>query len=400
MPLRSNITVLDQILGGGFEKGHNIALVGGIDNDYVLLLHQLVMSFLNQGLKVLLIEFRQDVSTLVKWLASYGIDYSKYIEKGKLKILDGFSNLYSPTHVSGTNILPNPMDLSITTAIIRDSVVKEAYDFVVIDDLSSLYALQTDQKAYVRIIVRLINSIKRMGASSLVGINSDVLTIQDLSMMLIPFEYLFEIKDSQIRIIRSLRPLMINQRTIPYLRTKTGIIPMEDAFKNIEHVKGALVLDKNGVLLMGNVRVQIIEEYSESALIEFIYNFLGPEKGREFLYNWGKYEVGRLQIERSLFEGLSQEEAMKKILEDSFEFTKATGGGELKIVEITKDRVVIEGKNLFPGLRSFPYPVHMNYAGAFAGLLEKITGKTWKGEEIQCEGQGHRKCVFLLRVAT
>ncbi|ASJ16780.1 hypothetical protein A3L04_06675 [Thermococcus chitonophagus] len=396
MKVRSGLKTLDQILGDGFEKTHNIAIVGGIDNDHVLLLHQLVMSFLSQGHKVLLIEFRQDVNSLLKWLKSYRIDYDKYVESGMLKILDGFSNLYSPTHVTGANVLPNPMDLSITTAIIRDSVVKEEYDFVVIDDLTSLYTLQTDQKAYIRIVVRLANSIKRFGASTLASLNSDVLSPQDLSMLLIPFEYVLETKNENIIIRRSFLPLKVNQTVIPYIRTNKGIIPSQDAFKSIDKVRESLVLDNTGALMMGGVRVQIIEEYSESALIEFIYQFLGPEEGKEFLYRWGKYEMMNVPIDSELM-SYSKEEAIKKVLDDSFEFTKATGGGLMKLIDISEDRIVIEGKNLFPGLRNFPYPAHLNYVGALTKLIEKLTGEIWEGDEIECESQGHSRCLFVIK---
>ncbi|MFA4662557.1 V4R domain-containing protein [Pyrococcus kukulkanii] len=397
MKVSSGLETLDQILGGGFEKTHNIAIVGSIDNDHVLLLHQLVMSFLSQGYKVLLIEFRQDVNSLVKWLESYGINYNKSIKEGKLKILDGFSNLYSPTHIAGTNILPNPMDLSITTAIIRDSVVKDAYDFVVIDDLTSLYTLQTEQKAYIRVVVRLVNSIKRFGASTLASLNSDVLSTQDLSMLLIPFEYVLETKNETITIRRSFLPLKINQTSIPYIRSNIGIIPAQDAFKSVDRVKEALILDNTGALIMGGVRVQIVEEYSEAALIEFIYQFLGLEHGREFLYRWGKYEMTNLPINQDVIKNLPKIEAIKRILEDSFEFTKATGGGILRILDISEDRIVIEGKNLFPGLRNFPYPAHLNYVGALTRLVEKLTGEIWEGEEVECESQGHKRCLFVIK---
>ncbi|MFA4647500.1 ATPase domain-containing protein [Pyrococcus kukulkanii] len=397
MKIRSGLKTLDQILGGGFEKTHNVAIVGGIDNDHVLLLHQLVMSFLSQGYKILLIEFRQDVNSLIKWLEPYGMNYTKFIKEGKLKILDGFSNLYSPTHVAGANILPNPMDLSITTAIVRESVVKEAYDFVVIDDLTSLYTLQTDQRAYIRVVVRLVNSIKRFGASTLASLNSDVLSTQDLSMLLIPFEYVLEAKNGTITIRRSFLPLKINQTSIPYIRGNTGIMLAQDSFKSVDKVKESLILDNTGALIMGGVRVQIIEEYSESALIEFIYQFLGPERGKEFLYRWGKYEMTTLPLDQDTIKNLPRIEAIKRILEDSFEFTKATGGGLLRILDLSEDRIVIEGKNLFPSLRNFPYPAHLNYVGALTKLIERLTGEIWEGEEVECESQGHRRCLFVIK---
>ncbi|BAA30219.1 ATPase domain-containing protein [Pyrococcus horikoshii] len=390
MKLKTGIPALDRILGGGFEKGCNIALVGGMDNDHILLTHQLTNAFLSSGKKVLLVELRQDPASLIKWLSQYNINYEEYLEDGDLKILDGFSNLYSPASISGPDVLPNPLDLGITTAIIRDNVSKEKYDILVFDDITSLYALQTDYKAYVRVIVRLTNSIRKLGASSLVAINSDVLSIQDLSMILMPFEYLIEIREGMIRFKRSFS--FINVPGVPYVKTNKGIIPIEDVLKDAVSIRDSLVLTSDGVLKLGEGRVQLIGETSERSLIEFVYRFLGPEKGREFLYGWGRHEVEHLEIPK-----IESVEEIKEILEEAFEVTRSTGGGILRIVEATKDIIIVEGKNLFPHIRNFPYPAHVHYAGYMAKLLEKATGERWEGEEIKCESQTNDKCIFILR---
>lgn len=76
----------------------------------------------------------------MEWLNEYGIDYSQSIESKKLRILDGYPNIYSKVTISDTDVLPNPLDLPITTAIIKDILIKGKYNFLVIDDLSVLYA--------------------------------------------------------------------------------------------------------------------------------------------------------------------------------------------------------------------------------------------------------------------
>ncbi|WP_237698516.1 ATPase domain-containing protein [Pyrococcus sp. NA2] len=391
MKLRTGIPTLDAILEGGFEKECNIALVGGIDNDYILLAHQLISSFLSQGSRVLLVELRQDPSSLVRWLKQYGINYEGYIKEGQLKILDGFTNLYSPSSVSGPDILPNPLDLGITTAIIRDNVSREMYDIVVFDDVTSLYALQTDYRAYIRVIVRLINSIRKLGASSLVAVNSDVLSIKDLSMVLMPFEYLIEVKENVIRIKRSFS--FISVPGIPYVKTSKGIVPTGDVLKDANTLRESLTVENEGTIKLGMARVQIVSESSERSLIEYVYQFLGAEKGREFLYGWGRYELERVNV--TPIKGSIKE--LKALLEDMFEVTKTTGGGNLRIVEITENTIVIEGKDLFPKFEKFPYPVHIHYAGSMAKLLEKATGDKWIGDEVECESQSDERCVFVLK---
>ncbi|CAB50023.1 ATPase domain-containing protein [Pyrococcus abyssi] len=391
MKLKTNISTLDRALGGGFEKGCNIALVGGMDNDHIIFAHQLIEAFLSQGEKILLVELRQDPMSLVKWLNKHEINYEDYIKSGHLKILDGFSNLYSPTNVVGPNVLPNPMDLGITSAIIRDNVSKEPYDIVVFDDITTLYSLQTDYKAYIRVMIRLINSLKKFGVSTIIGVNADAFPIQDLSMILMPFEYLLEVKNGVIKINRSFSFIRVNE--FQYIKTNKGILPIEDVLKSTDHIRESLILTKDGKLMIGGERIQLISEQSERSLIEFVYQFLGSKEGKEFLYNWGRYEIRDVDFSRKI----TTTEEIREILESMFETTKLMGGGILKIVEIDEDIIIVEGKNLFPKFENFPYPAHPHYAGSMSKLLEKATGELWEGEEIKCEAQGSDKCVFVLR---
>lgn len=391
MSIVTSIQALDRILGGGIKENCNIALVGSIDNDYVLLMHQIVNSILSQGKKVLLVEFREDPNSLLEWLKDYGIDYAQYMERKQLRILDGFTNVYSQTQVSKPDILPNPLDLSITSAIIRDAVSKEKYDFVVLDDITTLYPLQPDPRGYIRVTIRLVNSLKSRGASVIGGINKDVLPIQDLTMILIPFEYVVEVMNGIIRVKRSYSPLTTPIEEINYVKSKKGIVDVESAFNNVYQMRDSITLKEDGSLMLGNLRVQIIDEFSEASLIKFVYMYLGPEKGKEFLYKWGKFESKELKLPKS-----SKEKA-RQILEDMFTTTKITGGGILNFVSFEDDIIVIEGKNLFPRLKNFPYPAHVNYAGSIAGIVEKLLGGEWKGDEISCESQGHEKCLFVIR---
>ena len=138
--ISTGIQRLDNILNGGIREENSIRFSGLFDEDHRILMHQFVLSLLTQNYKVLLVEFKQTPNSLMEWLNEYGIDYSQSIESKKLRVLDGYPNIYSKVTISDTNMLPNPLDLPITTAIIKDILIKGKYNFLVIDDLSVLYA--------------------------------------------------------------------------------------------------------------------------------------------------------------------------------------------------------------------------------------------------------------------
>ncbi|WP_297481136.1 RAD55 family ATPase, partial [Thermococcus sp.] len=171
--LSLGVRQLDEVLGGGVEEGSSIAFVGSIEYDNIILMHQAVMEALKAGKKVLIVDFRQPPPTLLKELKNHGIDYRPFLNDS-LTILDGYSNLYGQTVQSGENILPNPLDLGITTAIIKEKLQKGNYDILVIDDLTSQYTLQSNPKSYIKAIVRLTNSVKSLGKFTFVALYADV----------------------------------------------------------------------------------------------------------------------------------------------------------------------------------------------------------------------------------
>lgn len=171
---------LDEMLGGGVEEGSSVAFIGSIEYDNIILMHQAVLEALKAGKKVLLVNFRQPPQTLLRELRNYGIDYGPYLD-GPLTLMDGYSNLYGTGEQGGKNVIPNPLDLGITTAIIKDVLQKENYDILAIDDVTSQYTLQSNPKTYIKAVVRLINSVKFFGKASFVAINTDVFEKPDLA---------------------------------------------------------------------------------------------------------------------------------------------------------------------------------------------------------------------------
>lgn len=383
---------LDDVLGGGIREGLNVALIGSFDEDNLLLMHQMACNILRSGHRVLLAEFRQAPNVLKEWLSHYGIKYENYIENGRLKILDGFTNLYSSQPVRGEGIIPNPRDLGITVGIIRDELASGNYEVLVIDDLTILYALQSDKDAYTRVVIRFINSIKELGGQVFAGINSEVTEKEDLAKLLLPFEYVIEVANGQIKPLRSYYSPRVPAGRIPYRKTEKGLEDLRESYYSLQDLKNSLHLDEKGNLWMGSERVQIIGEEGEASLVEFAYHYLGPEEGKKFLYLWGRYEFrGMGRAYKNMYDSL------RTALEDLASSTEVSGGGKLERVELEDDLIVLRGRNLFPRMRGFKYPAHINYAGEIAQLLEEYTGEKWEGDETRCQAMGHSYCEFVFR---
>jgi len=389
--LSLGVRQLDDILGGGVEEGSSVAFVGSIEYDNVILMHQAVLQALRDGKRVLLVDFRQPPPTLLKELKNHGIDYRPFIGKS-LTILDGYSNLYGQSTQSGKNVLPNPLDLGITTAIIREALQKEDYDILVIDDVTSQYTLQSNPKIYIKAVVRLVNSVKSLGKTTFVAVCSDVFEKSDLAAILIPFDYIIQVSNGSLRVKRSLQPLKVVEPRFSYMRTYEGIRPTKDHYQSLEGLKSQLRSGENGSIWLRDVRVQIVDEPTERSLIETVYDFLGPEKGKELLYTWGKKQFLGYG-EYSKRHNTNIEEA----LEDVFKFTMAGGGGKLELVELSDSVIIVRGTNLFPGGKGYPYPFHLNYAGSLAQFVTEFTGERWEGEETKCTVMGAEHCEFVLR---
>lgn len=390
--IETGIRKLDEILGGGLLPGSSTAFLGSIERDNIIFMHQIVQNLLRKGWRVLLVEFRQSIDVLIEELKHYGIQYDEFISSDRLLILDGFSNLYGPISRKGPNVIPNPLDLGITSAIIRDTAIKGKYDLLVIDDLTSQYALQSDKKLYIRAVIKLINSIKSAGISVFGAILEDVFEKSEFAMSLIPWDYIFEVSNGFISIKRTLQPVRVLFSRMPYGKSEDGIQLVWESYESLEAIKRNLILDEEGNLWFQGERIQLIGEDSEASLIEFTYRYLGHREGKRFLYLWGRYEFRGVGKAYRNFQN-----SLKEALEYFSKATKASGGGILEPIELRDDFVVIRGKNLFPLKKGSQHPLHVNYAGEIAQLISEFTGEEWEGDEVKCQATGSDYCEFVFR---
>ncbi|AMQ19186.1 V4R domain-containing protein [Thermococcus peptonophilus] len=387
---KTKIKQVDDALNGGIMESSAVAFVGSLEYDNVILMHQVTLNALKDGKKVLLVTFRHAPNTLLKETEHNGINYAPFIEDGSLVILDGYTNLYAPGQKQGENILSNPLDIGITTAVIRNSLSRGEFDVLVIDDLTAQYTLQPNPKGYIKTLVRLMNSVKSLGVTAMAALCGDVFEKVDLAAALIPFDYVLEVSRGKIIITRSIQPLKIAKPVFPYVRTSEGIKLVLEEYTTVEGIKKRLRAEPDGTLWLDWERVEIITEESERATIETAYEFLGPEKGKEFLYLWGKKQfigIGKDAKRRT--------DNLRSALKEIALLTRSSGGGTIEIIEVREDLIVITGKKLFPGGKGSPLPYHVHYAGSIAQFLTEFTGKKWEGKETKCEAMGADHCEFV-----
>jgi len=356
---------LDELLRGGVEEGSSVAFVGSIENDNVILMHQAVLRALESGRRVLLVDFRQPPGMLFREMRSNGIDYS--LHSDSITVLDGYSNLYGQNS-HGKNVLPNPHDLGITTAIIKETLQSGNYDLLVVDDVTAQYTLQSNRKAYVKAVVRLVNSVKSMGRTTFVALYPDVFERPDLAAMLTPFDYILEVGGGVVRVRRSLQPPRFLEPEVPYLRTSEGIRPAHG-----RNLKERLRVGEDGSLWLEDGRVVLLGDSALSALVETLRSFSG--EWRDVLYRWGR--------------------ALERLSDGPDDWSPFPGGGSIVLEELHEDRAVFSGRNLVPS--SAGGRAHPHYAGFLAKLLSESTGEPWVGEETRCEADGAESCEFVLR---
>ncbi|MGC8585441.1 MAG: RAD55 family ATPase [Thermoplasmata archaeon] len=84
--IKSGITGLDEILGGGIPKGHTVSVIGPFGTGKTTL----AMQFINQGLleneNCFYLSLEEESESLMKTAEIFGFNFKKYYDEGKLKI--------------------------------------------------------------------------------------------------------------------------------------------------------------------------------------------------------------------------------------------------------------------------------------------------------------------------
>lgn len=388
--LSTGIGRLDEVLRGGVREGYSLLFTGSFHDDHIILMHQFVKALLEQGKRVLLVEFRQDIDGLKRWLKNFGVDYGNF---KNIAILDGYTNLYSPTPISGPGVISNPRDLPITTAIIRDELEKGKYDYLVLDDLSVLYAMSIIKEEFLRIIIRFINTLQISGIPTVASFTTSLASQSESTLLTLPFGYIIHVDTQKHRVFVEKAPHPISSvNNFRYVRTEQGIIPAWELYESVERIKEALHLDDEGILWQEDVRIQIIDESSEASLLESIIEYFGYEKARDFLYFWGVKDADEIaRADKAIYKNL------RESLDRLSHSTKISGGGVFQIALVEEDVVVVRGKNLFPRIPNFGKAVHWHDAGYITRIVEEWAGGKWKGEEVKCEAKGDPYCEFVIK---
>ena len=146
----SGIHGLDQKIGGGFELGSVISVLGGPGSGKSLL----GMSFLYEGLKngetCLLVSFEENVDDLISDMETIGLnDVKDFISKKKLIIL-----FNSPINFEYLGVL--------------DVINQNKISRVVIDSLSAISMYMEDRSKFRKFMLDLVTELKKLKVTAIV----------------------------------------------------------------------------------------------------------------------------------------------------------------------------------------------------------------------------------------
>ncbi len=150
--VKTGIQGLDEMLGGGFPKAHNIAVMGSFGTGKTTF----GLQFLNRGLKDnekgIFITLEEDKQSVISDAASFGWDMRTAIDEGRLKILK-----------------LEPTDAQTTISRIRSELPQFIKEFgasrIVIDSISLLNMLFDTEHDKRSNIFNLTQMIKETGAT-------------------------------------------------------------------------------------------------------------------------------------------------------------------------------------------------------------------------------------------
>ncbi len=159
--------------------------------------------------------------------------------------------------------------------------------------------------------------------------------------------------------------------------------------KNIDIHKH--IVYENGKLYYYNVRVEINDKLSEKALYETIFSLLPLSDAKRFFRLWAKKYIDNFTYILN--------DNLEKLVSEVLDATMSIGGGSLKIVSFSDDKIIIEGKDLFPKkLDNWKGHIHYLYVYTMEEILKKVTHKNWIGEEVSCQNSGDDKCLFVFEI--
>jgi circadian clock protein KaiC len=150
-PLSSGIAGLDELLGGGVERGTSCLILGPAGTGKSLMSLYFALSAINRGERAALFIFDEELGLLLDRTMALGLDLAKLRADGSLII----------TQIDAAELSPGEF-----TANVRDCVEKFGIRTVVIDSLNGYQAAMPEEHFLLLHMHELLQFLNRQGAST------------------------------------------------------------------------------------------------------------------------------------------------------------------------------------------------------------------------------------------
>ncbi|HET6971214.1 MAG TPA: ATPase domain-containing protein [Phenylobacterium sp.] len=189
-PLSSNIAGLDDLLGGGVERGSSCLILGPAGTGKSLLALNFAISAIERGERAALFVFDEELGLLFQRTKAFGFDLAGLRQRGDLVI----------EQVDAAELSPGEF-----TARVRDCVTRHDVRTVVLDSLNGYQAAMPEEHFLLLHMHELLQYLNRQGASTFLTVAQhglvgdmrtpvDVTYLADTVLLLRYFEAMGEVR--------------------------------------------------------------------------------------------------------------------------------------------------------------------------------------------------------------
>jgi circadian clock protein KaiC len=150
-PLPSGVAGLDELMGGGVERGSSCLILGPAGTGKSLLAIYFVLSAINRGERAAFYAFDEEIGLLIDRTRGFGVDLQALVDSGDLLL----------HQVDAAELSPGEF-----TSMVRDCVDKSNIRTVVIDSLNGYQAAMPEEQFLILHIHELLQYLNRQGATT------------------------------------------------------------------------------------------------------------------------------------------------------------------------------------------------------------------------------------------
>jgi circadian clock protein KaiC len=151
VPLLSGVPEIDDLLGGGVDRGTATLIIGPAGSGKSSLALRYALSAAERGEHVALFAFDERVHTLERRAVGLGLDLGATIERGTLKIMQ---------------IDPAEMGAGEFAALVNDTVIKDGTRVVIIDSLNGYLNAMPEERALALQLHELLSVLSQRAVTS------------------------------------------------------------------------------------------------------------------------------------------------------------------------------------------------------------------------------------------